>query len=226
MKKKILPLICFALAIITTATVYILFVDGLFQSPIKWLSLTFVLLAEISLLAKTVFGKKAIILNSQIFAGIAYLAVVAILSIIYINATDPKIKPFIAIHLILLFLLTALDLSILYAQKRTDESDAKLATNQSIFSDLCALCDNMIVETNSDALKKELSSLSESLRFSDNSSLTGGEAEITLKLEDLKQKIASSEATEEDALLSNVKEINDLLRIRNNNIKQIKRGSF
>ena len=225
MKKKILPLICFVLAIIITATVYILFVDDLFQSSIKWLSLAFVLLAEISLLLKTVFGKKTIILNSQIFVGIAYLAVTVLLSIIYINAAAPKIKLFVAVHLILLFLLTVVDLSILYAQKRTSESDATLAASQGVFSDLLILCDSIVINTDSDSLKKELSSLSDALRYSDNSSLTGEETEISAKLEKLKEELSSSEATE-DVLLSKVKEINDLLKIRNNKVKQIKRGSF
>ena len=107
MKKsfKILPLVCWSLAIIVTALVYFLLVDDLFSSAVKVLSVCFVLLAEAILCIKFLSNKQSIIMNVQMIFGFVYLLAAVLLSFIYISVPSPNIKWFVALHAILLLLL-------------------------------------------------------------------------------------------------------------------------
>ena len=136
MKKdfKLLPLICWSLAVIITALLYCLLVDNIFSSATKILSVVFVLLAEAAMCLKHFSKKQSILMNVQMMFGAVYLLVTVVLSFIYVNIPTPDIKWFISIHAILLLLLTIADLTVLSFHDRAEDSDARLAKSQSIIS--------------------------------------------------------------------------------------------
>ena len=226
MKKgfKILPLICWSLAILVTALVYFLLVDDLFSSAVKVLSVCFVLLAEAIMCVKFLSKKQSIIMNAQIFFGAIYLVVSFILSIIYINIPSPDVKWFIVIHAILLLLLTIVDLTVLNFHNRTESSDVKLAKNQSVIASCGILIDGIIAENTDSAFKKELLNISETIKYADNSILSGEETEIMDKLEELKEFLKSENDGEE--VKTKIKNIKTLLKVRESYIKQNQRGKF
>lgn len=226
MKKvfKTLPLICWGLVVVVTALVYFLIVNDLFDFPVKWLSVCFVLLAEIIMCAKHVLGKRSIIMNTQGITGGIYLAAVFVLSIIYINLSDPNIKRFIAIHAILLSVLTITDLTLLNFEKHTSASDNILAKNQSIMAACGNLMDIIIAENANSKYKNELFEIYEAIRYSDNSALSGDEDNIMEKLQELEEALKSSDNAEDISV--KIRDIKTLVKTRDIYIKQNKRGKF
>ncbi len=221
---KTLPLICWGLAIVVTALVYWLLVDDLFSYPVKWLSVCFVLLAEIIMCLKFVSRKQSIIMNTQGMTGGLYLVVVFVLSLIYVNLSEPNIKWFIAIHAILLLVLAIADLTILNFEKRTSASDTALAKNQSVMAACGALIDRIIAENADSEFSKDLSDISEAIRYSDNSLLSGDESDIMDSLKGLKEALKNTD-NEED-ISAKIKAIKALIKTRSIYIKQNQRGKF
>ena len=82
----------------------------------------------------------------------------------------------------------------------------------------------IIVENPSSELQKELNDISESIRFSDNSRLSGDEEKIIEKLVALKESFKSGENN--DKLQADINDIKALIKIRDIYIKQNQRGKF
>lgn len=221
---RTLPAICWVLAALVTGLVYCLLVDELFSSPAKRLSVCFVLLAEIILCFKSLTKKQSIITNTQLIFGGIYLFVTFILSVIYINISDPNIKWFIALHTVLLVILTVADLTVWNFQNRFTASDRELAKNQSVMSACGILIDTIISENSNTEFKKELSDISEAIRYADNSVLSGDEGTIAEKLEALRNLLQSEENSEE--IPAKINDIKSLIKVRELYIKQNQRGKY
>lgn len=226
MKKnfKVIPLICWTLIIIITALIYCLLVEDLFSSVVKVLSVCFVILAELILCIKFLSKKQSIIMNVQMIFGGSYLLAVFVLSLIYINLTAPQMKWFIAIHATLLLILTILDLTVLNFYGRVENSDKQLAKNQSIMAVCGNLIDIIIAENSEFEFKKDLIDISESIKYCDNSALSGEEDTIIEKLEELKDHIKNYDDKEE--IKAKINDIKTLIKVREIYIKQNKRGTF
>ena len=219
-----LPALCWALSVIVTGLVYFLLVDELFSFPVKWLSVCFVILAEIILCFKSLIKKKSIITNTQLIFGGIYLFSTFVLSVIYINISNPNIKWFVALHAVLLLILTIADLTVLNLQNRFAESDRELAKNQSVMSACGVLIDTIIAENPKSEFQKELLEISESIRYADNSILSGDEGTIAEKLETLQNLLQSEENTAE--IPAKIKDIKSLIKVRELYIKQNQRGKY
>lgn len=226
MKKgfKTLPVICWTLAVIVTALVYWLLVDGLFSFPVKWISVCFVLLAEILLCFKSLTKKLSIITSPQLIFGGIYLFVTFIMSVIYINLSDPNIKWFISLHAVLLVILAIADLTVGNFQKQFDAADRQLAKNQSVMSACGVLIDTIIAENPNTDYQKDLTAISEALRYADNSILSGDEGELAQKLEALRNLLKSGDNNQE--IRVKINDIKSLIKVRELYIKQNQRGKY
>ena len=226
MKKnfKIVPFVCWMLILVVTATIYALLVDGIFSSAVKAMSVIFVLLAEVILCVKFLSKNQSIIMNSQIAFGGIYLVCVLLLSVIYVNIASPNLKWFIAIHLVLLVLLSVADLTVLNIHNRTANSDAELARNQRIIVALYALMNEIVAENTNSKFLKELNDISETLKYCDNSLLAGNENALSDKLEELKEILRAD--TDGEVVKKQVQDIKALLKNREIYMKQKQRGKF
>ena len=226
MKKryKVLPTLCWSLIVVITALVYFLLVDDLFSKPIKWISVCFVVVAEIFLCLKFLSNRKSIILNVHGITGGIYLAIVFILSIIYINIPDPSIKWFISIHSILLLVLVVADLTILNFDIRMSASDAALTHSQSEIFNCLKIVEGIIAENTNAVLEKPLNELCEAIRYSDNSILSGDEDNIAIALEEL--RVLLKDTYDVADVSKKISAIQALVKIRSNELKQKQRGNF
>ena len=222
--SKIIPLISWILVIVVTALVYCLLVDDIFSSAVKVMSVAFVLLAEAILCVKFLARKQSIIMNTQLIFSGMYLAVVMILSFIYVNVDAPNVKLFIAIHAVLLVLLTVTLLGVFNINKRVERSNGRLEARQSVVSEMCVLANDIIAENGGSELANELGDIAEALKYCDNSKLCGNEEEISVKLEELKASLSAG--AEVDAVKAQITDIKILLKKRENYIKQNQRGNF
>ena len=226
MKKnfKVLPALCWSLIVVVTALVYFLLVDELFSKPIKWISLCFVLLAEIFLCLKFLTNRKSIILNTQGITGGIYLLAVFVLSIVYTNASDPNVKWFVSIHSILLLVLAIVDLTILNFDLKMSAADTSLANSQSVIFNCLKITEDIIAENKNNELEKPLNELCEAIKYSDNSILTGGEDNIAIALGELKDVMRGSYDVAD--VLERIRIVKALVKTRSNDLKIKQRGNF
>ncbi len=226
MKKRIqiLPLVSWLVVIAVTAVLYALLVENLFSSPAKWLSCAFVLLAEISLCAKFMFGNHSILLNTQGISGFLYLVVTVILSLVYINASEPNMKWFVAIHLVLLALLIIVDLTIFNLDKNSSKSDQSMMKAIETNRSLSLLVETILAENPTSEFKNDLTELSEELRYADHTKLLGEEEELALKLNEIKEDIQNAEKSEE--VSAKIKKVKALVKTRGIYIKENQRGKI
>ncbi len=223
--QKLLSIICGVLVMALTALIYGLTVENLFRESIKWLSVLFLLIAEFLLLIKVLFGKKDALMGAQFTVGAGYAGVVFILSLIFINIPSPGSKWFISIHAICFVALVLIDVLILNFDKNILASERQLAENQSIVYNCQFAIDEVIAANNGNEFEKELSEISEMIKYSDNSSLSGSEDLIMEKINILGEMFKDIEQNRE-VILEQINGIKALVRSRSNYIRQSKRGTF
>ncbi len=227
MKKTVkgIPLVCGLLAIGLTVLLFALLVDDLFGVTARWLSVAFVLLAEVLLLVKVLAGGSDIILNVQHIIGVLYVAVTVALALIFVNVDEPDIKALIAWQSILLVVVTVADLAVWYFSRQAAKSDAALAQTQSVVAGCMALAGELAIEYRDTSYAKALTEVEESLRYADNSALSGTEEDITAQLLTLKE-LLSAETVDDAAVQVQLNGIKTSIKVRSSYIKQAKRGNF
>ncbi|MBO5909623.1 MAG: hypothetical protein J6Q67_07750 [Clostridia bacterium] len=220
--SKLTTLICGLIAIAATVIFYLLAVDNIFTIPIRWISLTFLLITECIGTLKALFIKKDIITQASIFTSCAHLAAVLLLSILFVNLFPLNVKTYILINILMLCTLAAVDLFILHFGKTASVSDKKLAQSQGVMN-ACyeKVCGLAVIYEQSD-YKNDLVEIAELIKYSDNSELTDDEAAIFGKLEELESQL--KEANESIPALNT--EIKNAVNLRTVKIKNIKRGGY
>lgn len=227
MKKggKVLTLVCGLLAIGLTVLLFALLVDDLFVATIKWMSVCFVVLAEVAFLTKTLKGGNDFIMNAQHIIGVVYILATFVFAIIYVNISDPNIKHFIAWESIALVITAVLDLTIWNFSKRAAKSDAALAGAQNVLNSCATLADEISVSYRGTEFSKDLAEIKEMLRFSDNSQLSGGEDQIMARLMEL-QDLLNAEEPKKEKVSEKINDIKASIKIRSSYIKNAQRGKF
>lgn len=226
MKKRIqvLPLVSWLVVIAATIALYLLLVDNLFLSPVKWLSLSFVLLAEIALAAKFLFGNHSILLNTNGFSGFLYLLATVILSLVYINVFDPNIKWFVSIHVLLLAVLIVVDITIFNFDKNSYKNDQAMMETMEKSRSLSSLVDTIIAENPNSEFKMVLTELAEDLRYANHTKLSRDEDETMVKLNEIREEIKDAEKNEE--VSAKIQTVKTLVKTRSIYIKENQRGKI
>lgn len=227
MKKtsKMLPLISGLLIIGLTVLLYALLVDNLFSSIVKWLSLIFVVIAEIAMLLKVLIGSKDHIMNIQNYVGITYWLITLILSWVFIAIPSPNIKIFIAFQVTFLVIIVVLDLVILYFSNRATVSDSVLATTQAVIGDCVAIAEEIVALNANNVWVSDLKAIHELLLYADNTFLSGNEEQIVKQLLDLKEILKKGEI-DEPSTTARINDIKQLIYVRTRYGKQNKKGNF
>lgn len=220
-----LPLISGLLIIGLTVLLYALLVDNLFSSIVKWLSLIFVVIAEIAMLLKVLIGSKDHIMNIQNYVGITYWLITLILSWVFIAIPSPNIKIFIAIQVTFLVIIVVLDLVILYFSNRATVSDSVLATTQAVIGDCVAIAEEIVALNANNVWVSDLKAIHELLLYADNTFLSGNEEQIVKQLLDLKEILKKGEI-DEPSTTARINDIKQLIYVRTRYGKQNKKGNF
>lgn len=226
MKKKFIPILLGILCLLITVLIYALVFDSIFAVTVRWVSLGFLMLAEILLILKYVLGNRSIIMGAQNIISAFHILAVIVVSVLYFIINDTALRSFVLINVVLLLLVAIGDLLILYADKRVNASNRTLAKNQGVIADCAAAMERIIAENPSSGLAKELNALIEAIKYSDNTVLSGDEGAIMDKLAVLANEMKSADDEAQTRARETLDEIKTLIANRNIYVKQNKRGAF
>lgn len=220
--SKLTVLIVGLISIAATVIFYLLTFDNIFNIPMRWVSLLFLVLAECIGVSKALLIKQSIITQATTFTSVAHLVAVLVLSIVFVNVFPIALKTYTLLNILVLCALAAIDLFILHFTKNASASDKKLAQSQSVLDACCAKAQNLVVVYGNSDYKKDLNEIVELIKYSDNSELTLDEAVIMNKLGELETQFKEN-SENIPALIS---EIKNAINARTTEIKSIKRGGY
>ena len=220
--SKISTLICGATAIAATVIFYLMIFDDIFTSPMIWVSLLFLILAESIGITKALFIKKTIFGVSNITTSLFHLGIVSVMSIIFVNISSSHVKAYILLNVLMLCLLLIVDVVIIYFAGYVGAKNKSLAESQSLIDTLCSKAKELMVMYKETSYKKDLEEISELLMYSDNSALSTDEVEILNKLEELQTLLSENNK----GTPQKISEVKNVIKLRSLKIKSNKRGSY
>lgn len=115
--------LCGLIAMIVTLLLYFLIFDSVFSLPIRWISLMFVLAAEVMGIAKSLKNNKSIFGVTTITVSAIHLIIVVILALVFVNFFPVLLKQYVLFNLLILAIAIALDILLLYLDGETEERD-------------------------------------------------------------------------------------------------------
>ena len=219
---KLTTLICGLISIATTVIFYLLTFDNIFTIPTRWISLLFLLIAEIVGTLKALFVENNIIAQASIFTSIAHLVAVLTISIVFVNLFPLALKTFILLNILLMCVLAAIDLLISHFGKSVSESDKKSIQSQGVLNACYEKAQSLVTVYGYSDYKKDLNEIAELIKYSDNSELTGDECSIMDKLGNLESQLKESTPS----IPTLISEIKNLINLRTIKIKSIKKGGY
>lgn len=220
--SKTTILICGLLSIVATVVFYLLTFNSIFNIPMRWVSLLFLLLAECIGTLKALSVKQDIISQTSVYTSIIHLVAVLILSVVFVNFLPLALKTYILLNILMLCALAAIDLFISHFGKTTSSDDKKLAQSQGVMIACHAKVQGLVTVFGQSEYKNDLVAIAEQIKYSDNSDLTGDEVLIMNKLDVLETQL-KEEGADIPALISEIKNALDLRSIK---IKSTKRGGY
>ena len=220
--SKLVTLICGSVAIAATAILYLLIFGNIFAIPMVWVSLLFLIVAEVIEIVKTISLNKSIVTQASIFTSGAHIGAVLVLSIIFIVLFPFSIKTYILLNILMLCVLTAVDVIILRFGTSILSSEKKLVQSQGVMDACYVKAQSLTVIYDQSNYKKDLVDIADLIKYSDNSELTGDENDIISKLEEL--EIQLKEGNNSASAL--ITEIKNAIKLRTIKMKSIKRGGY
>lgn len=218
--SKFTALICSLIAVSATVIFYLLAYDTIFRIPMRWVSLTFLLVAECIGTIKALLVRKSIIAYSSVLASGIHLIAVILLSLLFVNVLPVLIRTYVLLNILLICALAIIDLFLAHFGKTLSSSNKTLKTSQDTMNACYIEAHKLVVLYEKGAYGKDLIDIAELIKYSDNSDLTGDESVIISKLEEL----ASELQKDGEKITSLVSEIKNIIKIRTEKIKNIKRG--
>ncbi len=220
--SKLTALICGLIAIFATLIIFLFTFNNIFTVPMRWMSLTFLLISECILTLKVVFAKKTVIAQACNFTSVALFLATLVLSVVFVNLFPFSFKTYILLNILILFALTAIDVIILNFDKGVSAENKKLAQSQGVMDACYAKAKGLIAVYGETEHKDALISIAELIKYSDNSELTGDEPDIMNRLTKLEGKL--NEGDENVPLI--IKEIKNAIDLRSIKMKSNKRGGY
>ena len=220
--SKLTLLITGLIAIIATVIAYFLIFDDIFAVKMRWISLIFLLIAEIIGIAKALLLRKDIITQASILTSVIHFIAVLLISILFIGIFSSAVKAYILLNILALCALAAIDLFILYFGKSISENNRKLAQSQGVIDACYAKVQSLAVIYGQGNYKNDLIEIADLFKYSDNSELTNDEAAIISKLDELEARLKE----ESESVPELISEIKNAINLRTIKIKSIKRGGY
>lgn len=221
-KSKYIALICGAVSITVTVIFYLLTFDNIFTVPMRWVSLMFLVLAEVILSIKAFTVKRSIFGVSNIVTSSVYVIVVFLLSIIFVNIFPMLIKKYILLNILALCVLLVIDVVIVFFANRVAIQNSKLNESKFVMGCCVEKAASLCVEFGGTDYKKDLEEIVELLKYSDNSCLSQDEMTIMNKLEEVQLLFKNND----DGIAEKIIEIKNAIKLRSMKVASVKRGSY
>ena len=221
-KSKYIPLICGLLLVAFTFIVYLLAFDDLTEYPINWVSLIFMLFTECFITAKVYLSKSKINKQAGFIGGIGLFILVTLITLLFVNVFNEATGVYVVLCILFFCLYAFIDVLLLPFSKSVSASDRELAQSQGVMNACYAKVQGLVVVYGQSDVKNDLVEIADLIKYSDNSDLTGDEAVIMAKLDELEAMLKNnSEAT--PALIT---EIKNTINLRTIKMKSLKRGGY
>ena len=219
---KLTTLICGLISIAATVIFYLLTFDSIFNVPMRWVSLMFLLIVEVIGTLKALFVKQNLFMQATIFTGIGHLVVVLGLSVIFVNFFPLAIKTYILLNILVFCVVAIVDLLVMHFGKSTSAGNKVLAQSQAVMDTCYAKAQELATAYGQSEYKDELVAIAELIKYSDNSELTGDEPVIMSKLGELENLLKEGNATASGL----IGEIKNGINLRTMKMKSLKRGGY
>ena len=220
--SKLFAIACGSIVTLATVILYVLLFDNIFSSTIRWLSLALLIMANVIGVTKFVLNGKNIISQLVVLTSYVHYALVFVMSLVFVIFLPTYSKVYILLNVLILCALTGCDLCILYLGRRVSLENKKLSNSQSVMDACYSKSQCLAVVCEDVNYKKDLNDISELIKYSDNSDLTGDEVTIMTKLSELEDEIKNKG----DNISSIITEIKEIINLRSIKIKSMKRGGF
>ncbi len=220
--SKAVALICGTASMAATVIFYLLTFDNVFTIPMRWISLMFLIFAEVIGTIKALCIKKSIFGVANITAALFHLEIVLAMSIIFVNIFPMLIKAYILLNILLLCLLLVADVIIIYFGEYIGRKNKALSENRAVMDSLYTSVKALAIEYRESTYGKELNELSEMIEYSDNSVLSSDEVLISENLEELRRLLSDND----ENIPQKITDIKNAVKQRSLKIKSTKRGNY
>lgn len=221
-KSKYIALICGAVSIAVTVSFYLLTFGNIFSIPMRWVSLMFLILAEVIGTLKAFAVEKTIFGVSNIITSIIHIIAVLIVSIIFVNILPLLIMKYILLNILALCVLLVVDVVMVFFANHVGTQNSKLNESQSVMGCCVEKAASLCVEFGDTGHKKALEEIVEALKYSDNSCLSQDEMTIMNKLDEVQLLLKNND----DGATEKINEIKNAIKLRSIKVASAKRGSY
>lgn len=223
MKKKnsTVCLICGFVSMAITILFYILTFENIFNIPIRWLSLLFLLIIEVMATIKALKVPNTIMGTSIILLNIIYLGIVLVLSLVFVNLFPLFIKKYVLINLLLIAIVAIVDVVLMFFSDRAEDNNMHHSSVTSVIDECVVKASELLFHDTTDKYKTDIEEIVDMLKYSNKAMMCGCEMDILSGLEEAIDLINTDSADEVVKQLSKVKK---LIKLRSIQIK--KAGKF
>lgn len=238
---RTMALICSAIAILATISVYMFAFGSIFRVKMQWTTMLCIIIAEIITTCKLISVKKTIFGTANITISLIHTFLVIIASVIFINHFHNLVATYIWLNVVMLCILAIIDLVIIHSAERVLVSNRRLADSQAVVNTCYTTAQNLCTEFRSSPYIKDLKDIAELIKYSDNSILTNDEMTLLDNLEQL-QSLLIEDASKEGQgdiednpeafskinpkIPERITEIKNLIKMRSIKVASQKRGGY
>lgn len=213
---------CGLLAIFTTMLFYLLTFHSLWTIPIRWVSLLFLLAAEIIGTVKAYSFRRSIFGVANLTTSLIHVGFVIASSVVFVRILPMLWVRYILMNVVAVCVLTVADIGILFGGDYAEQANRKLDEAKNGMHLILEKAEAMRLEYAGTEYGKELAEVVEALRYSDDTVLTKDEVEILQRLDDVDRMIERGEAGAHEA----IHRIRNAIDIRSVKVAGTKRGSY
>ena len=220
--SKVTVLVCSAIVLAATAALYMFVFGNIFSVTMRWVTLLFLIAAELIGACKLLFAQKTVFGMANITTSLIHIGLVFLVSMIFVNALPSKVAMYVWLNVFMLCALAAVDMVLVHSGGRIAAGNAKLAESQAVVASCHTKAQNLCVEYRGGSYIKELSEIAEMIKYSDNSVLTNDEMPILNGLEQLREMLAG----DDPGVPEKITEIKNLIKMRSIKVASQKRGGY
>ncbi len=214
-------LICGLAAMFATIVFYLLAFDNISTIPMRWLSLTGLLLVEIIGTVKALTVSRSILGVTQIITGGIHFAATLVISIIFVNLLPLLIKEYILLSILMFIVVAVVDILLLYFNTKSQNAAQSYAVSATVI-DMCeAKARQLWIDNKETTFAYQLEAIVEMLTYTNRAVAAPNDSESVAKIDDLAAVISNSEI---DKISDVAKQIQNILKLRGELTK--KTGSF
>ena len=204
-----------------TVVFYLLAFDNIFTIPMRWLSMTGLLLVEIIGTVKALTVNRNILGVAQITTGVLHLIATLVLSIVFVNLFPLLIKEYILLSILMLVIVAVIDVLLLYFNGKSQAAAEKYAASASVI-EICEIKARQLwVENKEAAIGSQLEALVEMLTYANKAVASPNDSDLVAKIDELSELISNKEIDKASEVAN---QIQNTLKLRIEITK--KTGSF